>query len=86
MATPGILIIKIFWKKGYVAIIFVDGITNKILSRDSNYNVNMVMWPKFALAFCERSYHNLNFISIWPEKALFWKGGLGSSVIIWDWH
>ena len=35
--------------------------------------------------FYETSYHNLNFIRIWPEK-LFLKGGLGSSSIISDWH
>ena len=27
--------------------------------------------------FWERSYHNLNFIRIWPEKLLFLRGGLG---------
>ena len=34
MATPGI--------------IFFQDVTNKILSRDSNYVVDMVMWPKFG--------------------------------------
>ena len=48
MATPGLLKIKIFWKKGYDVIIFVYGVINKILSRDSNYNVNVVMWLKFG--------------------------------------
>ena len=48
MATPGLLKIKIFWKKGYDVIIFVHGVINKILSRDSNHNVNVVMWLKFG--------------------------------------
>ena len=48
MATPDLLKIKAFWKKGYDVIISVDDITNKILSRDSIYNVNVVMWPKFG--------------------------------------
>ena len=48
MATPGLLKIKIFWKKGYDVIIFVHAVINKILSRDSNYNVNVVMWLKFG--------------------------------------
>ena len=26
-----------------------------------------------VLHFYERSYHNLNFIRIWPEKTLFWE-------------
>ena len=48
MATPGLLKIKVFWNKGYDVIISVHDVTNKILSRDSNYNVNVVMWPKFG--------------------------------------
>ena len=27
---------------------FVHGVTNKILSRDSNYILDIVMWPKFG--------------------------------------
>ena len=46
MATPGVRKIKLFWKKGHDIIIFVNGITNKILSRDSNYIVDVVTWPK----------------------------------------
>ena len=26
----------------------VDDVTNKILSRDSNYTVDVFMWPKFG--------------------------------------
>ena len=48
MATPGFLKIKAFWKKGYDVTIFVDDVTNKILSRDSNYIVDVFMWPKFG--------------------------------------
>ena len=48
MATPGLRKIKVFWKKGYDVIIFVNDVTNKILSRDSNYIVDVVMWPKFG--------------------------------------
>ena len=43
MATPGLLKIKVFWKKGYDVIIYVYDVTNKILSRDSNYIVDMSM-------------------------------------------
>ena len=43
MATPGLLKKKVFGKKGYDVIISVHDVTNKILSRDSNYNVNLVM-------------------------------------------
>ena len=48
MATPGLLKIKVFWNIGYDVILFVQDFTNKILSRDSNYTVEVVMWPKFG--------------------------------------
>ena len=41
MATPGLLKIKIFWKKAYDVIISAHDVTNTILSRDSNYIVNV---------------------------------------------
>ena len=48
MATPGLHKIKVFWKKGYDVIVSVNDATNKTLSRDSNYIVDVVMWPKFG--------------------------------------
>ena len=48
MATPGLLKITVFWNKGYDVIIPVDDVTSKILSRDSNYIVDVFMWPKFG--------------------------------------
>ena len=48
MTTPGLLKITIFWNKDYDVIISVDDVTNKILSRDSNYIVDVFMWPKFG--------------------------------------
>ena len=48
MATPGPSKIKVFWKKGYNVIIVVNDVTNKILSRDSSYIVDVVTWPKFG--------------------------------------
>ena len=48
ITTPGLLKIKVFWNKGYDIIIFVYDVTNKILSRDSNYIIDVVMWPKFG--------------------------------------
>ena len=40
--------IKVFWNKGYEVIVSVNDITNEILSRYSNYIVDVVMWPKFG--------------------------------------
>ena len=45
--TLGFVKIKAFWNKGYDVIISVHDFTNKILSRDSNYIVDVVKWPKF---------------------------------------
>ena len=44
----GRLKIRIFWKNDYDVIISVHDVTNKILSRDSDYNVINVMWEKFG--------------------------------------
>ena len=48
LATLGLLKIKLFWNKGYDIIIFVHDVTNKILERDSNYIVDVVVWSKFG--------------------------------------
>ena len=48
MATLGLLKMKIFWNKVYDVITSVYDVTNKILSRNSNYIVDVVMWPKFG--------------------------------------
>ena len=47
MAPPGLLKITVVWNKGYDVIIPVKDVTSKILSRDSNYIVDVYMWPKF---------------------------------------
>ena len=48
MVTPGLLKITVSWNKGYDVIIPVDDVTKNILSRDSNYIVDVSMWPKFG--------------------------------------
>ena len=48
MATQDLLKITTFWSKGYDVIIPVDDANNKILSSDSNYIVDVFMWPKFG--------------------------------------
>ena len=47
MATLG-LKMKVFWNKGYDVIISVHDVINKILSPDSNFIVDVIMWPKFG--------------------------------------
>ena len=48
MASPGFLEITVFWNNDYDVIISVDDVTNKILWHDSNYIVDVFMWPKFG--------------------------------------
>ena len=81
MAVLGLLKIKIFWRKGYDDKISVHDVTKKILSRYSNYNVNMVMWPKFGNFSI--SVIEAIITLILPEKPLSLRGGLVSSSIIW---
>ena len=45
--TSGLLKIRVFWNNGYDVIIYVHDITNKMLSRDSNYVIDVVILPKF---------------------------------------
>ena len=40
-ATPDLLKKNVFWNKSY-------DVSNKILSRDSNFIVDVVIWPKFG--------------------------------------
>ena len=42
MATQGLLKIKVFQSKGYSVLINVHDVTNKLLSHDSNYIVDVV--------------------------------------------
>ena len=48
MATSSLCKIKVFWKRDYDVIISVNDVTSKILQRDSDYIVDLVMWPKFG--------------------------------------
>ena len=48
MATPGLFKIKVFWNKVYYVIYSVYAVTNKILSYESNYIVDVVIWSKFG--------------------------------------
>ena len=48
VTTLGLPKITVFWSKGYEVIISVNNVTNKILSHDSNYVVDVFMWPTFG--------------------------------------
>ena len=87
ITTPGLLKIRVFWNNGYDVIIFVHDVTNKILSRDSNYIVDVVMWPKLGnFSISVRKVIIASILWGFTRKLLFSRGGLGSSSIIWDCH
>ena len=48
LAALGLLRIRLFRNEGYDVIIYDHDVNSKILSRESNYIVDMVMWPKFG--------------------------------------
>ena len=68
IAIPGLPKIKVFWNIGYDVIISVHEVTNKILSRYSNYIIDVVMWPKFGN--CRISMRNAITTSILFYKDL----------------
>ena len=48
LGTLSLFKIKIFWDKGYDVVNFAPDVTNKILSRELNNIVEVVMWEKFG--------------------------------------
>ena len=48
IATLSLYKINVFWSKSYDIVISVNDVTKKILSCDSNYIVDVVMWPTFG--------------------------------------
>ena len=61
-------------------------VINKILSRDWNYIVDAVMWPKFGNSGISVREVTTTSIQGFDPRKLFLRSGLGSSSIIWDWH
>ena len=48
MATLDLLKPTVFWSKSHDVIVFVHNFIKKNLSHNSNYIVDVVMWPKFG--------------------------------------
>ena len=48
MSTPGLLKKTVFWNKGYEVIIPVNDVNYKIVSRDSNYILDVFIWPNLG--------------------------------------
>ena len=89
LPTPDRLKIKILQNKGYDVIIPDYDVCNKILLSESNYFLDVFMWPKFVNSSISLKevikthfYHDLT-----RKNFFFLRGtGVGSSSIIWDWH
>ena len=65
LAYLGFLKTKVFKNKGYDVIIFVHDVNNKILFRDSNYIVDLVIRTMFGnSSFSMKEVPNFNFIRI----------------------
>ena len=71
LVTQG-LIIRIFWNKSYDVIIHTHDVSNKILSRNADYIVDVVMWQKFDNSIISMSYYKLKFIKICSKKQFLW--------------
>ena len=48
IGTLSLLKMEVFWNKGYDVIISVHDVANNNLSCDSNYIVDVVMWPSLV--------------------------------------
>ena len=85
LATPDLVKIKVFWNKCYELIISVHDVTNKVFSRDWNYIVDVLMWPKFynsSEAIYKRSYQAITILILQglDQKNLFFlRAALGST-------
>ena len=84
MAILNLLKITVFWNKCYDVKNPVYDVTNKTLSRDSNYIVDVFMWLKFGKL--SEKLSQPQFYKDLTRKTTFLRGGLGSSSIILDWH
>ena len=75
-ATPSLLKITVFWNKVHDVIIPVNDVTNKTLSGDSGYIIDMFMWPKFV-AFLWEKLSQPQFYKDLTRKTAFFEG--------WSW-
>ena len=88
LATLDLVRINVFSNKFYDLIIVDFDVTKKILWRDSNFIIDVVMWPKFGNSSISiRKVIITSTLSGFEEKEiLFLRGDLGLSSIIWDWQ
>ena len=73
LVTLGLLKIKVFWNRGYEVIVSIYDVTNKIVSRESNFIVDVVIWLKFGnSSISMREFIKLtSILSEFDQKNLF---------------
>ena len=82
-ATLDVLKINVFWKKADDLVVFVSDVPNETLSYDSNYIVDVVMWPKFGNSSISRREAIINsMLQGFDQKNHFFVSGPGSGSII----
>ena len=73
LSTLGLLKIKVVWNKSYDVITSVRDVRNKVLSRDSNYITDVVMWPKFGnSSISVREVIRTSILQRFDQKHNFW--------------
>ena len=73
LATQGLLKTKVFWNESHDVITSVNDVTKKILPSDSNYIVNVVMWPKFGNSnISMREVIIISVLSGFDQENRFW--------------
>ena len=78
MATPALLKVTVSWNKDYDVIILVDDVTYKISSCDSNYILDVLMWPKFGnSSISKRKVITTSIFKDLTRKTAFFEG--------WSW-
>ena len=83
IATIGFLKEKAFWSKVNDVKISVQDFTNKILSCDSNYITDVVIWSKFGnYSIFLREVIITSVLEGFDQKNNFLRGAFGSSSII----
>ena len=87
LTTLGVFKRKILWNKIYDILISVYDVTNKVLSRGSNYIVDMAMRLKFANFSISMRQGTMKWIlQRFDWKKYFVRSGLGPSSLIRGLH
>ena len=87
LTTLGLLKKKIFWNKVSDVIIFAHSVTNKFISLDANYIVDVVMWPRFGnSSISMREVIITSILYGFDQKKLFFEGCFWLKHNNWDWY